>query len=281
MRRVELYNLLSATAEPLYGAREAEQIARMILSEVAGVSTTHLILEPNEECIIENLDTIVGQLSSGRPVQYIIGEAEFCGYRFAVREGALIPRPETEELVFRIVEECEPSPRILDVGCGSGAISIALAKLITPSEVWGIDLSGEALSIARENNLRLEAGVHLVQGDALEGVENYFDKAASFDIIVSNPPYIPQSELEDMRSNVTEYEPHIALFVEDDNPLVFYKAIAQSALTLLRSEGLIYFEVHEDLWEDVAQMLHEMGYIGVTMCRDINEKPRIVCAEKE
>ncbi|MFR9502999.1 MAG: peptide chain release factor N(5)-glutamine methyltransferase [Rikenellaceae bacterium] len=279
MQRVELYNLLSSTAEPLYGTREAEQIARMILAELAGVSMTHLILEPSKECAIENLDTIVEQLAAGRPVQYIIGEAEFCSFRFVVREGALIPRPETEELVFRIIEECEAKPRILDVGCGSGAISISLAKSIPDAEVWGVDISKEALALSRENNFRLQADVNFIEGDALNGVEHYVD--GLFDIVVSNPPYIPYSELDDMRTNVTEYEPHIALFVEDDNPLIFYRAIARSAQKLLRSEGLLYFEIHEALWSDVVEMLREMGYIGVTMLRDINDKPRIVCAEKQ
>ncbi len=279
MQRVELYNLLSSTAEPIYGAREAEQIARMILSEVAGVSTTHLILEPHEPCSIENLDRIIEELAAGRPVQYIIGEADFCTYRFVVREGVLIPRAETEELVYRIIEECEAAPRILDVGCGSGAIAIALSKSIPDSDVWGVDISHDALAISRENNFRLEAGVHFTEADALSGVEHYVD--GEFDIIVSNPPYIPFSEQDDMRINVTDYEPHLALFVEDDNPLIFYRAIARSALQLLKSEGLLYFEIHEDLWSDVVDMLREMGYIGVTMIRDINDKPRIVCAEKQ
>ncbi len=279
MQRVELFNLLSATAEPIYGAREGEQIARMILSEMAGVSLTQLVLEPNVECEIENLDQIIEQIGQSRPVQYIIGQSDFCGYRFVVREGVLIPRPETEELVFRIIEECEPQPRILDVGCGSGAIAIALAKSIEGADVWALDLSQDALAIARENNCRLKAGVNFVEGDALEGVEQFVE--GQFDIIVSNPPYIPQSELGDMRENVLEYEPHLALFVEDDNPLIFYRAIGRSALELLHCGGLLFFEVHEDLWQDVVAMLRDMGFIDVTMCCDINDKPRIVCAQKE
>lgn len=279
MQRVELYNLLSSAAESLYGAREAEQIARMILSEVAGVSITHLVLEPHAQCHIDNLDQILEELSAGRPVQYIIGQADFCGLRFSVREGVLIPRPETEELVYRIVEECPPEPRILDVGSGSGAIAISLAKTIPDSKVWGVDISKDALAIARENNLRLSAGVTLTEGDALSGVENYVE--GEFDIVVSNPPYIPYSQQADMRENVVNFEPHEALFVEDDNPIVFYRAIAKSALKLLKSEGLLYFEIHESFWSDVVDMLREMGYIGVTMIKDINDKPRIVCAEKQ
>lgn len=279
MQRVELYNLLSSAAESLYGAREAEQIARMILSEVAGVSITHLVLEPHAQCHIDNLDQILEELSAGRPVQYIIGQADFCGLRFSVREGVLIPRPETEELVYRIVEECPPEPRILDVGSGSGAIAISLAKTIPDSKVWGVDISKDALAIARENNLRLSAGVTLTEGDALSGVENYVE--GEFDIVVSNPPYIPYSQQADMRENVVNFEPHEALFVEDDNPIVFYRAIAKSALKLLKPEGLLYFEIHESFWSDVVDMLREMGYIGVTMIKDINDKPRIVCAEKQ
>lgn len=279
MQRVELYNLLSSAAESLYGAREAEQIARMILSEVAGVSITHLVLEPHAQCHIDNLDQILEELSAGRPVQYIIGQADFCGLRFSVREGVLIPRPETEELVYRIVEECPPEPRILDVGSGSGAIAISLAKTIPDSKVWGVDISKDALAIARENNLRLSAGVTLTEGDALSGVENYVE--GEFDIVVSNPPYIPYSQQADMRENVVNFEPHEALFVEDDNPIVFYRAIAKSALKLLKPEGLLYFEIHESFWSDVVDMLREMGYIGVTMIKDINDKPRIICAEKQ
>ncbi len=279
MQRVELYNLLCATAEPIYGAREAEQISRMILQEVAAVSTTQLLLQPQEQCHIENLDVVIEQLAAGRPVQYIIGQAEFCSYNFVVREGVLIPRPETEELVFRVIEECSPKPRILDVGCGSGAISISLAKLIPGAEVCGVDISTDALSIAQENNLRLNAQVKLIEGDALCGVEHYVD--GLFDIVVSNPPYIPYGEQSAMRDNVTMYEPHVALFVDDDNPLIFYRAIARSALQLLRPEGLLYFEIHEDFGCDVVEMLREMGYIGVAMIRDINDKPRIVCAEKQ
>ncbi|MFR9523166.1 MAG: peptide chain release factor N(5)-glutamine methyltransferase [Rikenellaceae bacterium] len=279
MQRIELFNLLTSTSEAIYGAREAEQIARMILSEVAGVTATKLFLEPHRVCKIENLDVIVEELAAGRPVQYIIGEADFCAYRFRVREGVLIPRPETEELVFRIVEECGSAPRILDVGCGSGAIAISLAKMIEDSEVYGLDISAEALTIAKENNDRLGASANFLYGDALEGVENFID--GKFDIIVSNPPYIPRSEEADMRPNVTAYEPHQALFVEDDNPIIFYREIAKSGLKLLKSEGLLYLEIHELLWQEVADMLKEMGYVGVSMLRDINEKPRIVCAERE
>ncbi len=278
MHRREIFNLLSATAEPIYGAREAQQIARMILEEVAHVSPTELILNPGAECKIERLDQIIEELSSSRPVQYIIGSADFCGYSFIVREGVLIPRPETEELVFRIVEETHPAPRILDVGCGSGAIAISLAKLIPSADVTALDISDKALAITKENNDNLGTHISIIEGDALEGVENYVE--GKFDIIVSNPPYIPASEAELMRPNVLDYEPEGALFVDDDNPLIFYRAIARSAQTLLHSEGLLYFEIHEDFAQEMVDMLHQMGYIGIAVMRDINNKARMVCAEK-
>ncbi len=278
MRRRELFNLLTATAEPIYGAREAQQIAKMILAEVASVSSTELILEPEAECTIENLDTIIEQLASSRPVQYIIGSADFCGYNFIISEGVLIPRPETEELVFRIVEEAAPAPRILDVGCGSGAIAISLAKLIPNADVTALDISDKAIETTAKNADNLAAKINIIEGDALEGIERYAE--GQFDVIVSNPPYIPWSEAEQMRSNVLEYEPDIALFVDDSDPLIFYRAIARSALELLRSEGLLYFEIHEDFAAEMRDMLHQMGYIGIAVIQDINNKPRIVCAEK-
>ncbi len=278
MRRVEIFNLITASAETLYPPREAEQIARMILSDMAGVSTTQLILEPDAECNIEHLDLIIKQLKAGRPVQYITGRAEFCSFDFVVREGVLIPRPETEELVMRIVEETEPAPRILDVGCGSGAIAISLAKLIPDAQVTALDISKEALEISRENCKNLGATVEFIEGDALEGVENYTE--GTYDIIVSNPPYIPASEAEIMRSNVVDYEPEIALFVDDENPLIFYRAIARSAQKLLHFEGLLYFEIHEDFATEMVEMLREMGYIGVAIIYDINDKARMICAEK-
>lgn len=278
MTRIELFHMLTAAAESQYPQREAEQIARILLDELAGVSLTHLVVEPNKECSMPRLDEVVEQLQSGRPVQYIVGEADFCDMRFRVREGVLIPRPETEELVRLIVEEAPENPRILDVGCGSGAISIALAKEIEGAEVWGVDLSDEALKIAKENNFALSAGVNFAEADALDGVERYVD--GEFDIIVSNPPYIPQSEEEDMRLNVTGFEPSMALFVEDDDPLIFYREIARSASYILREGGRLYFEIHESFAREMVELLEDRGYREIEIVNDINDKPRMACATR-
>ncbi len=279
MRRVEVYRMLSAAAEAVYPPREAEQIARILMSEMSDVSLTKLIVEPDAECHFDNLDRVIAELQSGRPMQYIIGECDFCDLRFKVREGVLIPRPETEELVRLIVDESIAEPRILDVGCGSGAISISLSKLIEGSEVWGVDLSSEALSVARENRILLSSGGHFVEGDALDGVENYVD--GEFDVVVSNPPYIPQSEEALMRTNVTDFEPSMALFVEDDDPLIFYRKIARSGGYLLRSGGRLYFEIHESFAHEMVSLLEELGYYDIRVVDDINDKPRMVCATKE
>lgn len=281
MTRRELYKEMRRLAEPIYGAREATQIARIIAEERLGWSRMDLILSPEEGCGIsdEQAQQILDQIAEARPVQYIVGEAEFCDFRVVVREGALIPRPESEELVRWIVSDNKQSSgRILDIGTGSGALAIALARSLPRYEVEALDLSQEALSIARENGLRLAPRVEFVRGDVLQGVENYLD--GYYDIIVSNPPYIPQGEESQMRINVTKYEPHMALFVPDDDPLLFYRAIARSAQGLLTSGGSLYFEIHEGYAIETREMLRSEGYSSVEIRQDINDKARMICAQR-
>ncbi len=279
MRRRELLKHIATLCEPIYGRLEALQIARMVLEEVCGVSRTELLLSPDEECSIEANDKICRDLAAGRPVQYVIGEAEFCDMRISVREGVLIPRPESEELVRWIVSETTNGARILDIGTGSGALAIAISRAIESSKVTALDISDEALKIARENIERLAPNVELIKGDALRGVEHY--TSDKFDVILSNPPYIPQSEASAMRINVTEHEPHLALFVPDDDPLIFYRRIAQSAQKLLSKSGKLYFEIHETLHREMEDMLKTEGYTRVETRLDINDKPRMICAQRE
>ncbi len=279
MKRRELLNHLTSLGEEIYGRREAMQIARMILEEVGGVGRTELLLHPDEECPIKNLELIEQQIKEGRPIQYIIGEADFCDFRLSVREGCLIPRPESEELVSWIVSECDRGAKILDVGVGSGALSIALSRMVEGSDVTGLDISDEAIAIATENRDRLAPKVKIIKGDALRGVENYVEHG--FDLILSNPPYIPQSEITQMRINVTRYEPHLALFVADDDPLIFYRTIARSALKLLKPKGRLYFEIHENYADEMLQMLTSEGFGDIRTRLDINDKPRMICAQRE
>lgn len=245
---------------------------------MSGEQESRYIIDPNE--IIEiDIEQATHELASGRPLQYVIGKAEFCGEEFAVREGVLIPRPETEELVMWARDESRrfATPRILDLCTGSGCIALSLKKLIPSAEVTAIDLSAVALAIARENAELLNAEVRFIEDDVLRGCEKI--EGEEFDIIVSNPPYIPQSERAAMHINVTEYEPAMALFVEDDDPLIFYREIARAAKHLLQKEGALLFEIHELLAEQTLQMLEGEGYTA-TLRYDFLSKPRMICCHK-
>ena len=258
--------------EPLYGPHEAESIARMVVSEKLQYNLSQLVVHYDDECEIADIETIIEELRSGRPVQYVLGKAEFCDMEFSVTEGVLIPRPETEELVYRIVAMAKRGARILDIGTGSGAIAISLARLIAESEVVAVDISPEALAIARSNAEQLGAKVTFVEADALADLSHL----GEFDIIVSNPPYIPQSDIVDMRKNVVDFEPHLALFVPDDDPLRFYRATAINGARMLREGGSIWFEIYEKLGEELCSMMAELGYAHNELIEDANLKPRMI-----
>lgn len=272
--RREIFNTLCHAAQ-CYGEQEARQIAEMIV-ERYGVSRNKLIVEPNEELHIPNLEDIISQLEAWRPVQYILGSAEFMDMSLEVGEGVLVPRPETEELIEWIATESTPKSKILDVGTGSGCIAIALSRAVAESEVWAMDISREALAIARRNAAKYAPMVQFVEGDALKDFATLFDN--KFDSIVSNPPYIPLSDKGSMRPNVVEYEPHIALFVADDDPLLFYRSIARTARHMLRDGGRLYFEIYELFAENMLHMLHEEGYSDIAVREDFRGKPRMICA---
>ncbi len=277
----EVLERVTGAAVEIYGEHEARQIARIVVMEIGGYTSTQLIIDAHEKCNIENLDSIIIQIKAGRPVQYIVGETEFCSVVLNVAEGVLIPRPETEELVMWIEESYRgTSPKIVDVGTGSGAIAVALSKELPMSRVWGVDISHDALRQAQANNERNSTQVEFLWGDALQGVEHIFDEGMQVDVVVSNPPYIPRSEGADMRCNVMDYEPHLALFVEDDDPLIFYRQIAYSALKMLTHGGRLYYEIHENFAAEMVEVLQNMGYRSVECREDINQKPRMVCAQK-
>lgn len=259
-------------------------MGRLVAMELGGLTLTDMVLAPERECTIENFEAILRDIEAGRPLQYIIGKTEFCGLTFTVREGCLIPRPETEELVGWIVDNHKTAEAltIADIGTGSGAIAVSLAKLLPMSSVYGLDISTDAIAIARENSDRNVADVTFGEADALQGIENSeaMQGVAQLDIIVSNPPYIPQSESEAMRKNVLDFEPHMALFVEDHDPLIFYREIAKSGLTLLKSGGALYYEIHEIFRDETVTMLTQLGYIDIECREDINQKPRMICARR-
>ena len=275
--RREIFLSLVAVASECYPEVEARQIAEMILLAKGNISRNDLLIEPNVELEIPDLDVIMDELRSWRPVQYIVGKADFADMELTVREGVLIPRSETEELVDWVARDAQAGAHILDVCTGSGCIAIALKRMVKSSEVWAMDISTEALAIARENGVEYAPEVHFVEGDALVDFSAHFE-GVTFDAIVSNPPYIPDSDRALMRPNVLEHEPDLALFVEDSDPLVFYRAIAQTGRRVLKADGRLYFEIYESLVEEMVTMLEREGYTDLVVREDFRGKPRMICA---
>lgn len=277
--RAEILRFISQQIEHLYDQRERMNIARMVAATLSGENEMKYLIEGAEVVEIPQLESKVKELSQGRPVQYVIGHSEFCGLDIEVREGVLIPRPETEELVAWVIEKAADieRPRILDVCTGSGCIALALAARVGEASVVAVDISDEALTIARCNAERLQLGVEFIKDDALEHLPNITNR--KFDIVVSNPPYIPISERESMHVNVVNFEPDIALFVADDDPLIFYREIAVAAKHILADNGYLLFEIHQPLAQQTVDMLRELGYDAVELRNDCFDKPRMICSQ--
>ena len=277
--RADIISHIAASIQTLYTRPECLRIARMIAAAISGDKETTFIIEPNEIIDID-IEQATKELAEGRPVQYIIGKTEFCGEEFIVREGALIPRPETEELVLWASEKAQQiqQPKVLDLCTGSGCIAISLKKFMPQASIVAVDLSSESLAIAQENAAKLNTPIEFIQDDVLQGVQKLSGKV--FDIIVSNPPYIPLSERDTMHINVTRYEPDMALFVADDDPLIFYREIARAAKTMLSEGGSLLFEIHELLAEQTLQMLLSEGF-EASLRHDFRSKPRMICCHKK
>lgn len=267
----------------LYDPREAHQIALLVAAHQlgAGTHTATLLADPEREIPLSEaqVEVLTQRLSSGEPMQYVLGETDFFGRLFKVDARVLIPRPETEELID-LIRRNEPHARqLLDIGTGSGCIAISLALELPEAEVTAIDLSPEALEVARENATALGAHVTFIEADALHGLEERF-APATFDVLVSNPPYIPDADRQAMHCNVVEHEPHLALFVPDDDPLRFYRAIARAGQHLLTEGGALYFEIYHLAADALCQLMEELGYTAITIHRDLCDKPRMLCCRK-
>lgn len=275
--RREIFHQLRDIASELYGEEEGRQIAEMIVLAKGAITRNELLVEYDKELEIKDIDAIIAQLREWRPVQYIIGLSSFDDMDLEVGEGVLIPRPETEELVEWIASEAQQSAKIVDVCTGSGCIAIALRRRLSNSRVWGIDISKEALNIARRNAQKFAPSVEFIEGDALGDFSQCVD--GKVDVVVSNPPYIPISHRELMRLNVTEHEPSIALFVDDSDPLLFYCMIARRARTMLHKGGKLYFEIYENFADEMRVMLSSEGYSNIVVREDFRGKQRMVCAE--
>lgn len=262
--------------------REAEQLMRILLEDLLGIDRKRLLMEPNLRIDEEQyalLKVSVRKLLEGMPVQYVTGTAFFGPILLKVGPTVLIPRPETEELVQRIAKSlpADRPLRIWDIGTGSGCIAIALAKLFPLAEVRAFDRSSEALDVARQNALANGVKVDFTCEDVLCPTSETF--AHPVDVVVSNPPYIRLSEQADMEPIVLEHEPSLALFVPDNDPLVFYRQILKLATPWLSDQGVVWFEINEAMGEEMLQLCHANGF-QATLLHDFAEKPRFIQAKK-
>ncbi len=261
---------------------EARAIVSLLMEKVAGVSFTDVLagrMMPVTPEMSRLLDEYVARIRRHEPVQYVIQEAVFFGRTFRVDRSVLIPRPETEELVRVVLEyrdliQASAPVRILDAGTGSGCIAITLALEWPGAEVFGVDISEQALTLARGNATAHGVGVHFLQGDLLED-DLPVDE---LQVVVSNPPYIARKESSEMHRRVLDFEPDIALFVPDEDPLIFYKALSTKSWKALRAGGLLAVEINENYDREVCELLTDAGWRNVTVVRDIAGKPRVVKA---
>jgi len=271
---------LQAELTPLYGAGEAKAMVRLIFHALKGWSLTDMVIHedsPLSEYMAGKINGIKLRLLNNEPIQYVLGEAYFYGLNLKVTADTLIPRPETEQLVDMIVKDNEESDlNVLDIGTGSGAIAIALARNLRFPQVSAIDISEGALKTAKENADSLHAKVDFISAD----IFTYSPIPDSLNIIVSNPPYIDESEKSSMEKNVLDYEPHTALFVPDSNPLIYYSRIAEIGSYALRHGGKLYFEINPRHAGDIVELLQKKGYKDIETINDLHGKIRFVKCKK-
>lgn len=258
-----------------YSPEEANNLINWLLEYHLGLRKVDMVDAFEEDSLSESLYQDFERLKSGEPVQYIIGKAPFYGREFFVDESVLIPRNETEELVHMIIKENpKPGMKILDIGTGSGCIPISLALEMKDSEVYSVDVSEDAIEVAMENAAHLEANVTFIHLDILKGIPAISD----LDILVSNPPYVPEAEWADLHSNVRDFEPGLALFVPDHDPLLFYRVIAEKGKLLLKKGGKLYYEIHNNFGPETVELLENLGYKDINLVKDLNDKNRMVSA---
>ena len=264
----------------IYDKDEANAMVLILFEHYFKIDRVRMALEPNlrlSESEMLTFHFAVKDLLKNKPLQYIIGETEFCDLKFKVNENVLIPRPETSELVHLISNSKKPavqSPKsILDIGTGSGCIAISLAKQLPQSQVYALDISEKALCIAKENAIINNVDITFIHDDILS-LKNKVE--TKFDIIVSNPPYVRDLEKTEMHDNVLNWEPHNALFVSDDDPLIFYRSILEFAKNNLRENGEVWFEINEYLGKEMIDLCCEMGFSNVNIYKDFREKERFL-----
>ncbi|MCL1851133.1 MAG: peptide chain release factor N(5)-glutamine methyltransferase [Bacteroidetes bacterium] len=283
MKISALRTLFHSALTPLYEKKEIDAIFFMYVDYKYNIKKHDFFLNPDNSIEFEQSD--LAMLANGCPIQYVTGKTIFYNIDIKVDPSALIPRPETEELVSMIINKVKTltvlqsySLTVLDIGTGSGAIAIALAKNITNAKVWATDISKEALETAKINATHNNADITFLLHDILKDASKLLPE--NLDIIVSNPPYIPYSESSNLHKNVVNYEPNGALFVPDETPLVFYDAIASVAQKNLRAGGLLYFETYEKFHAELYALLAKKGFKEIVLWNDLNGNPRFVCCKK-
>lgn len=281
------YKALWRRLAKVYGDGEAQALARLIYEVRYGLTFSDILMGRDSDVPNDELEQIALRQEQQEPIQYILGHADFCGRSFLVNEHVLIPRPETEELC-----QWEPLPlpspkgegaKILDIGTGSGCIAITLAAMYPEAQVYGWDISADALKVAEENARRHNVHVSFEQVDILSIPPLYMegDRGEALSLIVSNPPYICDQERATMEANVLEHEPHTALFVPDDDPLLFYRAIALYAQSALKDGGWLYFEINPLYAWEMCDMLRLMSYHDIELKADQYGKQRMIRARKQ
>ncbi|MCQ6956964.1 peptide chain release factor N(5)-glutamine methyltransferase [Mucilaginibacter aquariorum] len=272
----------------VYDTREIEAIALLVLEEITDMSRAKIKAFPEDEVpgeATEKIQNILEELKTGRPVQYILGNTEFYGLNFLVNPATLIPRPETEELVEWLISSVgslklavNSSLSVLDIGTGSGCIAISLKKNLPGAKVTAIDISPEALHTAQQNAVINDVEVEFIQDDILNTkLEIEYSK---FEVIISNPPYVTLIDKAQMHQNVTGFEPHTALFVPENDPLIFYKGIADFAVEHLSGNGLLFFEINENFGKETVELLTDKGFTDIELRKDMSSRDRMAKAVK-
>ncbi|MCG8411505.1 MAG: peptide chain release factor N(5)-glutamine methyltransferase [Bacteroidales bacterium] len=272
----KVISIIKAELKNDYPTYEIDGFIRIIFDFYLNYSLILLHLNMNKEISRElflEIENVVKQLKQKTPIQYILGQTEFYGLKFKLSSNVLIPRVETEELVDWIVSEETKGVDILDIGSGSGCIAITLAKNIDDAKVTAIDISSEALSVVKENAELNKVKLNRWECDILKMSNGFYHK---YDVVVSNPPYVTNAEKSEMKKNVLDYEPHLALFVSDDDPLIFYRNIILFAQKNLNKGGRLYFEINENFGEEMIDLFLEYGFVNIELRKDINGKDRMI-----
>lgn len=289
MRLKDLQEIFHKDLDTIYGKDEVDSFFFMLTEHYYNVTRIQLALD-NDSSIIKSEQNFIFKaledLKHEKPIQYIIGETEFYGLKFKVDNNVLIPRPETEELVELIINNVtsnatEKPINIIDIGTGSGCIAISLAKNLPNAKLYAVDISSEALKVAEKNAELNNVDITFIEDDILKKEQTILNKELTFDIIVSNPPYVRHLEKQEIKSNVLDNEPHLALFVKDNNPLLFYEAICEFAVYKLKPNGKLFFEINQYLGTEMITLLEHYNFENIKLKKDIYGNDRMIKATKK